>query len=320
MSPELLVTLAPDLPHFARFANDPRLAGIRLNSAMMELSEIKNELARVRGTKSALPFYFDVKGRQPRIAKVYPNPHHLEVDLNHPIEVELPMPVLFKAERDHALLERLENGGRHLVFARGGPHFMVKKGESLHVRHSSFKIDGANFTDEEKEKVALVQRMGMRRWFLSYVDSWSYVDEFLEMVGHDAEVWLKIETEDGLHFVRNDWKKRENLVLVAARGDLYVEIERPHEIAAALELIVEKDPKACVASRIMLSVVDSPVPSCADFLELEWLTHIGFQRMMLCDDICVKEELLPIALHAFDAWRRDHERRKKQKSAYADCM
>src|SRR3989338_1735964 len=107
MFPELLVTLTPDLPHFARFANDKRFSGIRLNSATMELDEIRHDLPLFRAA-GTLPCYFDVKGRQPRIAIVYPNAHHLEVELNHPIEVETPVPVLFKAERDHALLERLD--------------------------------------------------------------------------------------------------------------------------------------------------------------------------------------------------------------------
>lgn len=318
-SPELLITLTPDLPHFGQFVNDARLAGIRLNSATMELGELGDELKKIRAAGASLPFYFDAKGRQPRIAAVHPNKHHLEVDLTRPIEVETPVPVLFKAERDHALLERVEDGGQRLVFARGGPYYNVRPGESFHIRHPSYKIRGPHFIDEEQKKIELVRRAGFTRYFLSWVESREYIDAFRELVGRDAEVWLKIETPDGVRFVAEHWKKEPNLVLVAARGDLYVEIERPHTIGAALKLLIEKDPEACVASRILLSVVDSPVPSCADFLELEWLADIGYRRMMLCDDICVKEELLPVALNAFDAWRKDKCARAK-KSASADCM
>jgi hypothetical protein len=84
---------------------------------------------------------------------------------------------------------------------------------------------------------------------------------------------------------------------------------------AALKLIVAKDPTACVASRIFLSVIPSPlrdtagevrrpeVPSCADFLELAWLQDIGYRRMMLCDELCLHEKLLASAVNAFDGFR-----------------
>jgi pyruvate kinase len=141
------------------------------------------------------------------------------------------------------------------------------------------------------------------------------VDQLLELVGKDAEVWLKIETERGLQYVAEKFQKRDNLVLVAARGDLYVEIARPHDIMAALKLIVGKDPMACAASRIFLSVVPNPlrdadknvrpaeVPSCADFLELAWLRDIGYRRMMLCDELCLNENLLAAAVNAFGSFK-----------------
>lgn len=72
---------------------------------------------------------------------------------------------------------------------------------------------------------------------------------------------------------------------------------------AALKLIVEKDSEACVGSRLLLSVITEPVPSCADFLELAWLYDIGYRKMMLCDEICLKEGLLATAINAFESFR-----------------
>jgi hypothetical protein len=135
------------------------------------------------------------------------------------------------------------------------------------------------------------------------------VDEFLELVGKDAEVWLKIESKKGLAYVATEFKKRENLVLVAARGDMYVELEKPHEIMDALRLVIDNDPEACVGSRIFLSVVHEPVPSCADFLELAWLHDIGYRRMMLCDELCLKGDLLATAINAFEHFRRNYDGR-----------
>ena len=140
---------------------------------------------------------------------------------------------------------------------------------------------------------------------MSYVENQQDIDIFQEMVGKDAEIWLKIESIEGLKYVQNSFQKRDNLVLVAARGDLFVELNQPHHMIDALRLIISKDPQACVGSRLLLSVVDSPVPSCSDVLELAWLHDTGFRRMLLCDEICLKENLLSSAVAIFDGIKHD---------------
>ena len=111
------------------------------------------------------------------------------------------------------------------------------------------------------------------------------------------------------------------------------------------KLIISKDPEACVGSRILLSVVNDirnrkvvdavkeirsidltasdpdksieatllslinrDIPSCADFCELAWLYDIGYRNMMLCDELCLREDLLDVAIGAFDAFRKDREK------------
>jgi len=299
---ELMVTLWPSFPHFADFAADTRLGGIRLNSAMMSSSELDHELAIIKATPDPVPLWFDIKGRQPRVVEVHENDSYLDITLNHPIRVKTPTPVLFKAGADSALLERVEGDGSRLIF-RGGPQFKVRAGESLHIRHPSFVIEGPLFTPAEVEKIAKVRAAGIKRWFLSYVEEQADVDQFLELVGHDAEVMLKIESKAGLIFTAREFVKKPNLTLVAARGDLYVEIDHPHQIAQKLRLIIDADPEAVVGSRILLSVVKEPVPSCADFIDIAWLMDIGYRRMMLCDEMCLKGDLLTTAVNAFDAFR-----------------
>lgn len=306
---ELLVTLWPSFKHFPRFAHDSRLSGIRLNSAMMSSPELNEELERIEACKPEVPLFFDVKGRQPRVIQVHDNPDYLDITLNHPIRVEQngdSLVVLFKAGADHAVLDRIEEDGKRLVFLPGceyGPKFKVRPGESLHVRHPSFRIAGPLFTEEEVKKVERVRQFGMQRYFLSYVEEQADIDQFLELVGKDAEVWLKIETQRGLQFVAEEFQAADNLRLVAARGDLYIEIARPHQILEALALIIEQDPEACVGSRLLLSVVSEPVPACADFCELAWLYDIGYRSMLLCDELCLKEELLAPAINAFQSFR-----------------
>ncbi len=299
---DLLVTLWPSFPHFSRFCGDTRLSGIRLNSAMISNPELQAELANIKLRSPTVPLWFDAKGRQPRVVGVEAKPDHLELLLNHPISVQTPVPVLFKAGADNALLERVADKGSRLIFHRG-PYYEVKEGESIHIRHPSFQIHGPLFTDTEKEKLAKVRKAGFTKYFLSYVEKQRDVDEFGELVGKGTEMWLKIETPKGLQFVEKEFRKRDNLILVAARGDLYVELERPHSIMAALRQIIERDSEACVASRLLLSVIHEPVPSCADFLELAWLYDIGYRKMMLCDELCLKGDLLATAINAFTSFK-----------------
>lgn len=301
---ELSVTLWPSFPHFQRFARDGRLSAIRLNSAMVKGGALVGELEKAKAIPDSVPLYFDIKGRQLRVKEVIPNAQNLELILNHPISVETPVVVLFKEAKDPALLETVADG-THLTF-RGGPHYAVYEGESLHIRHPSFQVLGSLFTEQEKEKIARAKEYGLTHFFLSYVESQRDIDEFREYVG-DGEIVAKIENQRGLEYVAQEFTPKENLSLMAARGDLYVEIDKPHQIPRALRLIIEKDPTAWVGSRLLLSLVENSVPDCADILELSWLYDIGYKKMMLCDGLCLKEEPLARAVNVFDAFRRDYE-------------
>ncbi len=337
----LMVTLWPSFEHFPVFANEDRLSGIRLNSAMMALPDLDHELELVRQIRPSVPLFFDIKGRQLRVEDVHPNTNYLDITLNHPIEIAdpdtTPISVLFKAGEDGVRLAKITEGGRRLIFD-GGPRFMVRAGESLHIRHPSFRVLGPQFTDAELAKIEKVRKAGITRFFLSYVQSQADVDAFRELVGPDSEVMLKIEDEKGLNYVGYEFKPQRNTHLVAARGDLYVELQKPHQLMHALRLIIDRDKQAQVGSRILLSVVSLPlgelrrfvaavdqgnlkddmvvralpgvlhqrVPSAADFLELSWLHDIGYRNFMLCDEICLHEDWLSTAVNAFDVFRQNY--------------
>jgi hypothetical protein len=308
---DLMVTLCPTFPHYRRFATDKRISGIRLNSAMVFGSEVDAEIEAANSVANAQPLYFDIKGRQLRIQEVHPHPARLEFTLNHPIEVETPIPVLFKAGSDVALLTDVTDHGHRLVF-EGGPKWKVKAGESICIRHPSLKINGPVYCDYEIEKIDKVVTGGFRRFFLSYVEEDRDLEEFYDILNFPPdEVILKIESKKGLEYVAKKWKKHDGVSLCAARGDMYVEIDKPHEILAAQKLIAEKDPQALVGSRILLSVVQQPVPECHDFSDLAFLYDIGYRRMMLCDELCLKEPLLGTAINVFDSFRNVYATEKK---------
>jgi len=310
----LWVTLSPSMPHFRRFAQDKRLSAIRVNSAMIYANEMDGELAAAAAVPDSVPLYFDLKGRQLRIKKVLPFQDHVELELNHNIAVQTPTTVLFKGGEDHARLLEIRSPAadqpQRLVFERGAPRHNLKPGESICIRHPSFAVLDQFFPPYEVERIKKVASHGWTRYVLSYVESQRDIDEFRDYVGRDVEVVAKIESRRGLEWVANGYKPQKNLRLLTARGDLYLEVPRPHEMLEAQRLIIEKDPQAIVGSRILLSCCRREVPDAADFSELAWLYDIGYRTMMLCDDLCIKEETLARAVNIFQAFREDYANKR----------
>ena len=347
---ELIATLWSGFPHFEEFAHDVRLDAIRINPAKIPVDELVTAISKLNVRSAPVPLFYDVKGRQLRVEEAFHYVDHLELRLNHPIRVDLRDPrarrVLFKAGTDVAILDRIEEDGKRLIFQNGrdsGPTFKVEHGESLHIRHPSLQVLGDLFTEQELKKIEAAKAAGFTRYFLSYTESQSDVDQLRELVGNGSELWLKIENEKGLQYVESTFKKKDNVTLVTARGDLFVELPRPHDIVNATRLMIEKDPQACIGSRILLSfaqralpacerehalkavyeqgnyrrgtvsemtdllvaIFHDPTPSCADLSELAWLYDIGYRRFLLCDELCLHKTLLNPAINTFRAFERE---------------
>jgi hypothetical protein len=302
--PNFHVTLWPAFDHFVKYASDTRIQGIRLNSAMMHASEINGQFER-RSQMAKVPLWFDIKGMQMRIREVVCDHHcdHLEFILNRPVNVKTPFIVYFKAGEDAAKCIEVRNG-THFIFDRG-PRYEVRAGESIHIR-DPHEVGGDVFLDYELEKIQKIVDLGFQNFYLSYVWSQRHVDQFRDLIGPNAMLKLKIENQQGLDWVANGWIPQKNTSLVAARGDLYVEVEHPHDIMNACKLIIEKDPDATVGSRMLLSIINNSVPSCSDLSELGWLYDIGYRNFLLCDELCLKDDLLGPCVNIFDSFRKDY--------------
>lgn len=316
----LMVTLCPSFPHFEEFAQDTRLSGIRINSAMLNLKDIEFELNKLSAISCRVPLYFDVKGRQLRIQQVDPFPgSHFELVMNHPVilpGVDLGkevVTVLLKGGEDQARLIGITDGGYRLILDKQsiyGPQFNLAPGESICIRNSKVFSPGPQFTNHELSKISLVRRAGIDRFFLSYVHCQADVDEFHNLVGSEAEIFLKVEDKRGLEYVRNEYKPHPRRRLVAALGDLYVEVDRPHEVLQAADFIVSKDPRALVGSRMLLSLVTQSVPSAADLMQLGFLYELGYDSFMLCDELCLKRDMLNMAVNVFDSFKQSYPKVK----------
>jgi pyruvate kinase len=114
-----------------------------------------------------------------------------------------------------------------------------------------------------------------------------------------AEVVLKIESQRGLEFAKRYGAQHGRLM--AARGDLYVEVLQPHKVISALRVVIDGDKNAIVASRLFDSLAWQPVPVSADITDAGYLLEIGYRTFMLGDQICMKRDSVIEALNLLEA-------------------
>jgi len=303
---ETLVTLWPDMPHFVTFARDPRVRGIRLNTAQTDVRELPGLLQQARDVAAPEQMYFDIKGRQLRIETVETTPDgNLCCTINHPISVDTPTEVLFRAGSDIAVLKDIQDG-RTLLFY-GGPKFTVIPGFSFHIRDPSLRIYGEIFTDTQKKYLEMAKKAGLNQFMLSYAEGSQDIEEMRSYVGDDLII-AKIENMKGLHYAMSpQYVKSQHLSLLNARGDLFVELTKPHDIAFATRALIRADPDTIVGSRLLLSAAKS-VPDCADISEINWLLEIGYHRFMFCDELCLHPDMLNRAINMLQAIATDYKK------------
>lgn len=298
---ELYITLWPSFSHFNKTLTDIRIDGIRLNGPItFSLERIAEDVTNATKLKGA-KLYFDVKARQIRVIKSIPYKDHLELKINHKIEIEnLPKTILFKDGTDYATLIGVNEDT--LIF-EGGPRLEVVPCEPVYIRPPEFIIKDDIISDYEAKRIKIAREQGINSFMLSYVESEKDILKLREHIGNDAEVVAKIESRKGLEYVMTKFKKEKNLSLMLARGDLYIELNMPHEIIGATKDLIERDPEAMIGSRVLHSLRNYYIPECSDFSELAWLSQLGYRKFLLCDELCLKENLLNRSINIFDDFR-----------------
>ncbi len=286
-----IVTAPPYAPFLEDVAQHRMVSGLRFNT-VMPLTESREEaLERLAGLGQ--PLWVDVKGRQLRVAEAAVPPY-TEVRLSHRIRVETPVDVYFSAGKER--VRALAVDGNRLIL-EDGPHRLVGPGESVNIVDPSLQIAGG-LTDADRAYLAAMKSLGQRNVMLSYVHGSEDIDEVREVLP-DAEVMVKIEDDRGLVFARKHGSALGRLL--AARGDLFVEVLRPHRIVGALKTIIAADPNAVVASRLFQSLVDHPVPNCADIGDAAFLLEIGYRTFLFGDAICFDGHTVMEALNLLQA-------------------
>ncbi|MBN2150081.1 MAG: hypothetical protein JW839_01420 [Candidatus Lokiarchaeota archaeon] len=312
---EILVTTAPDAPFIPAVARIEAVAGFRFNTGYSYFKGSKGDVLlafkAATGRKAA---WVDLKTRELKlVAATDITPDNQLLEINHRIEaIDLPTLLYFNEGKKAVEIDKVIDGNKlHVSVPPGRKDFKITFGKGTSFNMPGARVMDGFLTPRDVEFVKAARELGMHDYCLSYVEAASDVDELLRL-DPDARVIAKIESPRGLQFVASEYRSvKDKVRLLAARGDLYVELDRPHDILHALRAIVDADPRAIGASRLLLSFLDpGSMPSCADICDVGFLCKLGYRAFLLGDELCADEEVLKSAIGAIlaiqeghDAWR-----------------
>jgi pyruvate kinase len=289
-----IVTIPPYAPFAEEVARHPIVAGLRLNTVMPIAGPLEPVLQRLAGLGA--PLWVDLKGRQLRVVGAA-MPPFTEVRVSHAVRVNVPATAFFNDGREPARVVAIE--GDRLIL-EDGPRRLVGPGESINVVDPSLEILGT-LTDTDRRYLAAMRDLGLRRVMLSFAEREADAAE-VEALLPGAEVILKIESPRGIDLARRlAASPPPRPRLMAARGDLYVEVLRPHRIVSAMRQVIAADPGAIAASRVFTSLSRGEVPDCADIGDVAFLMSLGYRTFMLGDEVCLARESVMSALNLLEA-------------------
>lgn len=295
--PSALVTMPPYAPYIEKVLKHSSVSGIRLNTVMPIKGTLEDTLARLADItqKHEKELWVDLKCRQLRV-KSFGVPPFTEIELSHNIEVYTPCKAYFSDRHESATI--LEVDGNKLLMQEG-PRRVVGPGESVTIPHSTLRIQGY-LTDSDKRYIDACAALGLHHYMLSFVESEQDIAT-LYTLDSKADIVAKIESQRGLDYISASAAPATPARLMAARGDLYIELNWPHAILEAMETIIAKDRDAIAASRILSSLARQSEPSCEDLGDLDNLLRLGFKTVMFGDEICLHEESILTGLNVFQA-------------------
>jgi hypothetical protein len=295
MEIKAIVTMPPYAPYLKDVVRHRIVSGIRLNTVMPVKDPLDTVLSRLNDKigKYGKDLWVDLKYRQLRVRN-FGVPPFTEIELSHEIEVDVPCLAYFSDGKESATV--IEVDGNRLIM-QDGPKRVVGPGESVNLPYSSLKIKGG-LTETDIGYLTAGRRTGVHNYMLSYVENKDDLQEVYN-IDPDATIIEKIESKKGLEYVKNGWDGKTRLM--AARGDLFIEVGQPHEIVCAVEDIVKKDSNAIVASRIFDSFSYSLEPTCEDIGDVDNLMRMGYRTLMLGDNVCLRYKSLLSALNLMEA-------------------
>ena len=289
-----IVTVPPHAGFLDEVAAHPFVVGLRLNTVMPIKGELGPALARLAGLGQ--PLWIDLKGRQLRVAAAAVPPF-TAVELSHRISVRTPTVAVFGGGRETARV--LEVDGNRLIL-EDGPRRVLGPGESVNIPDPTLQVDGL-LTPRDVEFVRAAQELDLHDFMLSFAER----EEDLAAVralDPRARLVAKVESQAGLELAA---RRPAGVRLMAARGDLYLELERPHRVLAAMRRVLAADPQAIAASRILDGLAWEREPRCAELSDVAWLLGLGYRTLLLGDEVCLRRDTVIPALNLLEAIAAD---------------
>lgn len=292
-SVKVIATLPPHASHRWDIVSHPLVDELRLNTIMPIAESPHRTLKRLKRECGAKKLWLDLKTRQLRITKFAYLPYAY-VRLNHRISVDVPTPILFK--ECAATVVEIVDGNKLILDDR--PPEIVGDGQPVNILSPTLRVDGF-FTKRDEQYIEAAKTLDMHDYWLSFFEGQSDADE-LKARDPDANIVAKIESMAGMAFVAS--LDKPNLArLMAARDDLFINMgQNKPRIIKALKLIIEKDPDAIVASRILTSLEHANTVSLADISDLTLMLELGYRTIMLSDGLCSGEISFALAMRTLD--------------------
>lgn len=327
-----LILTVPAHAKFGEFASDPVVEGVRINTTIPVKLTLEETLSNARQEARGKDLWIDLKCRQLRIVdydvKILQDSEIHYLTLSHEIAVNTPTQVMLDngkitgnitqiIDNKKLVIPSSVERGQGLPFANRG-EVGIRKGMSVTILDPSLKVNGY-LTDKDKEYIQAAKKLGVHTYMLSFVEQESDINDLLAL-DDEARIIAKIESPSGLEFVRSvypEYRKfmsplRGKINLMAARGDLYLQVPRPDQIIAACKEIVDADYKAIFASRILESLANpQDMPKCGDLFDITCGMYMGYRRFMLGDDVCRKRESVTSAIGLFEVLTKNYNNLKK---------
>jgi len=283
-----------------RVFNEESIDGYRLNiGAKNQYDSPKEAIEAILTLAADKDLFIDVKGRQLRLIK-WTRPPFGNIELNHEISADFPAKIIFRGG-DESEIKIIK---KNVIYVDPDPREALGEGQAVNVHGKNLKIFGY-LTQEDVEYIKAAAELGVHKYMLSFVETMSDITD-VTALDPNAQIWLKIESQKGLEFVKNEYPAlKQNVRLIAALDDMYINIgEDKTAIFAALDLIIKSDPDAIAASRIMTSLERNEEVSMQDLLSLSYLESIGFRSFMLSDGLSSRSVIFERAINAMKQYQR----------------
>ncbi len=247
------------------------------------------------------PIYIDLDGRQLRVAEWSALRSRCAV-LNRSIQLTLPGKIHFRHFGWHEIVAQSPSE-RKVFFSApeaNSERLYLGASQTAHIVAKDLLVTGGYLNDRDKEFVSATARVGLNRFMLSFFEQQEDIAEFYNFYSQELgvggartpELILKIESEKGLRTIASpDFLLKKGVRLMAARDDLYLSfVQHPQDFLRAVRTIVQKDPEAIVASRIMAGIEAGQGLAPADLADLVLLQQFGYRHFMWSDELAQKFE------------------------------